>query len=152
MVTHAVALRIAHRSFFPQKFLDCRFHGLGPPLVALLVRVQQVGHDILGQLAVGSEERLVDVQEVDSLVVGQVADQVVDPVVNFPQRVIALGASREDGQQQDFRFRGTLAQLGHNGLDTGSRLGRFILAVAGIVGADHDHGQFRSNAIHLAML
>ena len=47
------------------------------------MRMQQVGHDVLGQIAVVIQERRIDVQERDILPLGKFLDDLVD-LVFFP--------------------------------------------------------------------
>jgi hypothetical protein len=55
---------------FAHQLLDRRLHGLGPNLVALFVRVEQVRHDGGRQNPAVFEELGIDVQVVDVLIVG----------------------------------------------------------------------------------
>ena len=114
--------------------------------------MQQVGHHRFRQLAVVVEEGCVDVQEVHAFSIGEASDALVDPVVDLSELVIVGGSARENSQQQDPGpgefFLENLEDL----LDARCGLFGRILAVTGVVGADHDHGELRGDAVDLAVL
>src|SRR5580765_2023932 len=54
-----------------EEFFDLGHHGVVPDLVAFGAGVEEVGHDVGGECAVGSEEFVAEVEEEDLLVVGE---------------------------------------------------------------------------------
>ncbi len=55
--------------------------------------MQKVGHDLLCQRAIFRQERLIDVELEHTLVVGELADQLVNAVVDLPQLVVCRRAA-----------------------------------------------------------
>src|SRR5688500_6417518 len=153
----AVVTRVPRRSFarggmlLLRHFRQRRVQRVGPDLVALLRQVQVVGHDVLRDRAVGLEERVAAVEVADRLpAVVELRDRVVDLLDLRAALVSRLLAAREDGQQQDLRFR----QLRADRLDDlrdagGDAVG---LVVGDVVRADHEDGDLRLDAFELAVL
>ena len=56
---------------FVQELAQGRFDCFGPDSIAFLVWMEEVGHDVFGQRAVGVEELISYVQIVDLLPIGQ---------------------------------------------------------------------------------
>jgi hypothetical protein len=54
-----------------------RFHGVGSELITVLVRVQEVGHNVFRDFAIGAEEHFVDVEEADVLAIIELSNGLV---------------------------------------------------------------------------
>lgn len=87
-----------------QQLLHLGLDGVGPDLVALFVRVEQVGHDGLGERAIGLEELGADIEEEYFLVVGEALHDRVGGLVLLPELVVLVRAAGEDGENQIYVF------------------------------------------------
>src|ERR1039458_1668495 len=65
--TQAVRPRNRPTALLLQHWSECAFHGVGPDLIALLVRMQQVRHDVPGKRPVRSEEFGTDIHKLHHL-------------------------------------------------------------------------------------
>ncbi len=112
--------------------------------------MQQVGHDLAGQRAVGLQELRPDVLEKHRLAVVEFRDGRVDLGDLQADGMIRLLETRENGEQQDLR-------LGRAGLDflhdRRDALGDLRSRVGtGVVGADHQHDRLGLDAVEVAVL
>ncbi len=112
--------------------------------------MQQVGHDLFCQRAIGLGKLRTDVEEEYHFVVGQLGNDLVRLRVELPGSVVGIGAARKYGQQQDLHLRQLGPQLLDNRFDS---LGRSLrLCSRPIVRADHHYGQLRRDAIEVSVI
>src|SRR6185437_7248006 len=123
---------------------------LRPELISMFIRMQKIRHDAGRHFAIRAEENMIDIQECDHPVVAELGDAFVYLAnrVDLLRR-IGRAVARENGEQQDFGFRTFLAHdrddLLHAFRDLVRRIG------AAVVGADHQHDDFRINAVEFAV-
>jgi hypothetical protein len=125
---------------------------LGPALVTLGGEVQVVGHDVLGQLAVVVEEGRGDVLVEDLLVIGVALDDLVDRDVQLAVRVVGGLAAGEDAEQEDLGLGAFLLDAVDDRLDARGGVLGLVLAMAGVVGADHDDDQVGRQSVEVAVI
>jgi hypothetical protein len=138
-----------------QHWGECVFHGVGPDLIALLVRMQQVRHDVPGKCAVRSEEFGTDIHELHRLPVIKKRELDIDFFDLLADRVVCCSA-RENAEQQDFAFRQPGAQFvddGRHAFDDFRRgIARFaVVFIARIVRTDEQHNDFWFDALEFAV-
>lgn len=126
--------------------------------------MQEVGHDALGQGAVGCEKLGADIEEEDLLVVSETLHDGVGGFVLLAELVFLVRAAREDGENQDLGVGALLLELGDDGLDAFGGLlggtlidgaGEFLLGatlVSGVVGTDHQDDGLGLESVEVAML
>ena len=71
--------------FLPHEVRHGGLDGFRPNLVAFLIRMKQVGHDVLAERAIGGQELRTDVEIEHRLVVGQLRDDRIGLFVDLPQ-------------------------------------------------------------------
>ena len=92
-------------SWLLHEFFDLAFDGGGPHVVAFDVEVEEVRHDFFGQCAIGLEEGVADVHEVDAFAVCAASEEIVRGEVLLAHFVLLGGTTREDSEEQYFGFR-----------------------------------------------
>ena len=102
-----------------EQALQRRLDAARPDGVALVAQVQQVGHDVARERAVGVHEGFADVQVEDRAIVRVAGDDPVDAVVELARNRARLLVSREDAQQQDLRLGLAQADLVDQPADAG---------------------------------
>ena len=125
--------------------------------------MQEVGHDALGQGAVGCEKLGADIEEEDLLVVSEALHDGVGGFVLLAELVFLVRAAREDGENQDLGVGALLLELGDDGLDAfGGLLSGALVdsavelllsatLVSGVIGANHEHDFLRLEAVEVTV-
>ena len=104
--------------------------------------MEGIGHDRLGKNAVFFEEGIAHVEVVHALSFGKGGDVLVNIKIDFSFNIVGLFASREDAEEKDFSFGATGAHDGDDAGDAVSGLGGVLFEMSGVIGADHDDGDF----------
>lgn len=131
------------------EFGNSRFDGFSPEAVSFLAGMLKVGHEGLDDGFIRPHEDLVDVEIEDVLIVGEFCGHVIGlgETDAFIPRFLA---TEKDAQEKDLHIREFLAQFVNDGGDaTANFLARIVSA---IVLANHDDGEFRGDAVEVAML
>lgn len=114
--------------------------------------MEQVGHESAPHLAISSHIGAADVEEVDVLTVVQGGKLLGGVGDRLSHSVVCINPTWKDSEEEDFGLGHHFAQLSDDGFDAkGSRVG-IRRAVTDVVGADHDHGNFRLEADDFAVL
>lgn len=127
-----------------------RLEGLGPEAVTAFVGVEKIGHDVRGKGAVGLEEAVVKIQEVDGPAVGEGGEGAVDLGIAEAGGIVGGSSTGEDGEEEDGGSGEAGAEFLEDGADASHGFGGRVHAMAGIVGADKEDGKAGSEAIDLA--
>jgi hypothetical protein len=88
---------------------------------------------------------------VDGFVVGEFGEEGVDFVGADAGGVGGFFGAGEDAEDEDFHVGLFGAEFVGDGLDAGDGVGRGVVAVAGVVGADHEDGEFGFEAVIVAV-
>ena len=128
-----------------------RLHRLCPYFVALGVGVQKIRHDVLGEFAIFGKKMFVDVKVMDHLAVGDFGCEFAGFCVLFALRA-RLRRPREDRQYENLRLRQFLPQLRTDSLDPVADFFRRIILAVGVIGADHNNGEFGIDTVDLTMI
>ncbi len=133
---------------------DLVFDGGGPEFVAFGAEVEEVGHDVFGESAVGLEEGGADVHEGDGFAVGEGLEEIVDGGVVDAEFVGGFFAAWEDAEEEDLGIGEFGVELVEDGFDAGGGVGGWFsgFAVTGVVGADHEDDEFGFEAVEVAVV
>ena len=134
------------------EFFETRGDGICPDLIAFRVQVEEVGHDFLGERAVGFEELSAEVEIVDFVAVVKLRDDCVHGLVFVTARIVRIACpAREDSEQKDFCLRRALVDGADDVANAGSHFfGRVFLSAA-VVGSDHENDGLGFDSIKLAV-
>ena len=135
-------------SRFPEQLLDGRLHGFRPDAVAGDVWVQAVGHEFLIDGAVLVEENVTDIEPEDSLIIHVGLENPVDLKVAETPCVLGCVPAREDGHEQDLRFRELGMDFLEQGEDAVGRIVTMELGDAAVVRAHHHQHNLGVPVLH----
>src|SRR5688572_18372398 len=113
--------------------------------------MEVIRHDVAGNVAAVIDEFVAEIDPKDILAVREFADDLIH-LQDFAALRIHIFTAREDGAKENFGF----GQLGAEFLDDranalGDLVGGIVFAV-GIVGANHEDGSFRAEAVDVAVV
>lgn len=123
------------------EFLDFTIHRFGPHFVAFLLWVESVGHDFFGEDAFSIEKGVAEVEVVDGFAVVELCDALIDGDVDKAKFVLWCLTTGKDSKKEDLSLRAAFFDEGDDLGDALGSLGRILLSVAGVIGADHDDGE-----------
>ncbi len=134
------------------ELFETRGNGVRPDLIAFRVQVQEVGHDFLGERAVGFEELRAEVEIVDFVAVVKLRDDRVHGLVFIASRIVRVtGSAREDSEQKDFGFSRAFVNGADDVANAGGHFFGRIFFRAAVVGSDHEHDGLGFDSIKLTV-
>src|SRR5688572_32961305 len=114
-------------------FLENRRQRLRPDLISLEAEMQRVGHDLLRQRAIRSQEPIADVQKPHAIAVVEFCQRAVNLSDLRAIRITGLSAPREDAHQYKSGFGELLADSFRHTDDAATNL---VRGVANVVRSD----------------
>src|ERR1039458_3826790 len=149
--TPASSAALRGNGLLPEHGGQVGFHSFGPDTVAGGRGVEEVAHHVSGDLAIGLDEPVAEVEEANPLAVVQLVQGLIDL-----EGLGALGAEilseGEDAQEQNLGVGQLFAELLDDGGHAFQNISGRVVVIGDVVDADEDDGDFGLEPVHVAVV